>query len=582
METTRWQRLVALLRPEVDEAPVVEAARAMTVREVVRRFWPRLRPLRGWLLLSLLLVSAAPAIQVVEVLLFQRLVDDVLVPVDPSPLLLLAALYVGLNLLSGVVDGCDDYLSTWISQKFLVTLRRDSFEHVLHLPAVTGDRRRMGDVLTRLTTDVSAVESFMVGQLTVGVGAVVRLVLFVGALFWLQWELALASMVVVPVFWWVSTAFARLTRDVSRERRRRGGSLTSLTEESLGNVALVQTYGREDQAVEAYHAQNKGIQSAELAASRVRSLFLPLVDLAELVGVLLVIGLGVWALHTDRLTLGGLLAFLTLLGQCYRPVRDLADLVPGLYSATAGVERIVELLDEPGPTDRDGAVPLRDGPGEVRLEGVTYRYPGAVRPALDHLDLTVRAGERVAVTGASGAGKSTLLRLVTRQVEPDAGRVLVDGQEIGAATVDSVRAAVTPVHQEQLMLDASVTDNIAFAVPGASAEQVRAAARAADAHDFIEALPQGYATRIGQRGRSLSGGQRQRIALARALLRDSRVLVLDEPTTGLDAGASRRFVETLTSTDSDRTVIVLTHDPVVAAAMDRVIHLDTPAREEPA
>lgn len=132
------------------------------------------------------------------------------------------------------------------------------------------------------------------------------------------------------------------------------------------------------------------------------------------------------------------------------------------------------------------------------------------------------------------------------------------------------------------MLDASVTDNIAFAVPGASPEQVRAAARAADAHDFVEALPQGYATRVGQRGRSLSGGQRQRIALARALLRDSRVLVLDEPTTGLDADSSRRFVETLTSTDRNRTVIVLTHDPVVAAAMDRVIHLDTPAREEPA
>jgi ATP-binding cassette, subfamily B, bacterial len=568
-----WQRLLASLRPVHDEAPVVAAAEHLTVADVVRRFWPRLRPLRGWLLLGLLMLVAAPAISVAEILLFQRLVDDVLVPATFGPLLGLALLYVGLNLVSGLVSGADDYLSTWISQTFLVDLRRDAFAHVLGQPAATQDRRRLGDTLTRLTSDVAAVENFMVGQLTLGVGAVVRLVLFVGALFWLQWELAAASLVVVPAFWWVSTRFAAFTRDVSRERRRRGGSLTSITEESLGNATLVQTYGREEAAVDSYHAQNKGIADAELAGSRVRAVFLPLVDLAELLGVLVVVTLGVWALSTDRLTLGGLLAFLTLLLQCYRPVRDLSDLVPQLYSATAGVERLVELLDAPAAQDRPGATPLPSGRGAVTLRDVRVTYEGATTPALDGLTLDVPAGACVAVVGESGAGKSTLARLLVRQLEADSGEVCLDGYDVAEHTAASVRARVTAVPQEQLLLDASVRDNIAFSRPDATAAEVERAARLADAHDFVSRLPQGYDTPIGQRGRSLSGGQRQRLALARALLRGGDVLVLDEPTTGLDLASSRRLLEAVRGFAGARTVIMLTHDPVVVEHADQVLRL---------
>jgi subfamily B ATP-binding cassette protein MsbA len=576
-----WQRLLASLRPVHDNAPVVAAAGHLTVADVVRRFWPRLRPLRGWLLLGLVMLVAAPAISVAEILLFQRLVDDVLVPATFGPLLGLALLYVGLNVLSGVVSGADDYLSTWVSQRFLVGLRRDAFAQVLGQPAATQDRRRLGDTLTRLTSDVAAVENFMVGQLTLGVGAVVRLVLFVGALFWLQWELAAASLVVVPVFWWVSTRFASFTRDVSRERRRRGGSLTSITEESLGNAALMQTYGREDAAVASYHEQNKGIADAELAGSRVRAVFLPLVDLAELLGVLVVVTLGVWALSTDRLTLGGLLAFLTLLLQCYRPVRDLSDLVPQLYSATAGVERLVELLDAPSAQDRPGATPLPPGPGAVVLRDVRVTYPGARTPALDGLTLDIAAGSCVAVVGESGSGKSTFARLLVRQLEADSGEVCLDGYDVADHTAASVRERVTAVPQEQLLLDASVRDNIAFARPDASDEEVEQAARLADAHGFVSRLPQGYDTPIGQRGRSLSGGQRQRIALARALLRGGRVLVLDEPTTGLDLASSRRLLAAVRGFADRRTVIMLTHDPVVVEHADVVLRLDAGRLVEP-
>jgi len=573
-------RVTLSLRPPVDDAPLVAQAEALTLVAIVRRFASYLRPLRWYLVLGFFLLAAAPAIAVIEVMLFQRLVDDVLVPVDPGPLLWLAATYVGLNLLSGLVSGAEDLNSTYVSQSFLVRLREGAFSRVLRQPAVSSDKRRLGDTMTRLTSDVGAVESFMVTQLSDGVGSVLRLGFFLGALFLLQWEMTLAALVVVPLFWWIATRFATYTKEVSRERRRRGGSLGSVTEESLANVALVQAYGREADASTGYGRQNKAIMAAEMAGSRVRAVFLPLVDLAELIGVLIVVGLGVWALDTERLTLGGLLAFLTLMAQCYGPLRDLADLVPGLFSASAGVERVVELLDAEGPDEEDRRLPLTTRSASmaaVELRDVQVTYPGAIAPAIAGVSLRVEAGERVAIVGPSGSGKSTIARLLSRQVEPDRGTVLVDGQDVAHRSVPSVRAAVTPVLQEQLVLDGSIRDNLVFGRPDASEDDVRTAAAVAAVDEFADRLPDGYGTRVAQRGRALAGGQRQRIAIGRALLRPSAVLVLDEPTTGLDAALSDRMMSSVMEVTRGRTVVVLTHDPVVLAHVDRVIELRSPA-----
>ena len=565
---------MASLRPPADGARLVDDAPGMVLRQVFTEFWPLLRPLRWWMLLGLMFLALGSLIEIVEIMLFERLVDDVLVPADYSPLVWIAGAYIGLNLLSAVVSGADDLLSTWVSQRFLVRLRTDTFRHVLSLPLEAHDRHRLGDVLSRLTSDINAVERFMVGYLSSGLGSVIRLVFFVGALFWLQWDLALASLIVVPVFWFVSTRFARIVKDVSRERARRGGSLGAVAEEAIATSALVQAYNREEEAVAAFHRQNHGIANAEMAASRVRSVFLPVVDLAELVGLLCVIGLGTWALATDRLTLGGLLAFLTLMTQCYRPIRELSDLLPSLFSATASIERVVQLLHQPPVSERPDAHELAHPQGVVRLTTVSVRYPDANRDALRDVSLSVRPGEVVAVVGPSGAGKSTLARLLTRQVEATAGVVEIDGHDVRDLTIRSVRDAVCVVLQETMLLDATVHDNIAYARPDATDLEVRDAARKADAHTFIEALPDGYRTRVGQRGRSLSGGQRQRISLARAFLRGSPVLVLDEPTTGLDPETARRVLSPLRSAAGDRTALLITHDPVALEFADRVIHLE--------
>jgi len=233
-------------------------------------------------------------------------------------------------------------------------------------------------------------------------------------------------------------------------------------------------------------------------------------------------------------------------------------------------------------------VDLTEARGLLRLDEVTVRYPGAHRDALQAVSMSAEPGEIVAVLGTSGAGKSTLARLLTRQVEPTGGSIWIDGHEVRDLTIRSVRDAVCVVLQETMLLDASVRDNIAYARPDASAEDVQHAARAADADTFIEALPEGYETRIGQRGRSLSGGQRQRLSLARALLRGSPILVLDEPTTGLDPTTARRILAPLREAARDRTVLLITHDPVAVEFADRTLHLvdgevqPQPSPQEPA
>jgi ABC-type multidrug transport system fused ATPase/permease subunit len=568
------ERVAASFAPPADAAPVVAEAPLVSVREIFRRFWPDARPYRTWLLVSLPFIVAVPAIATVEVWLFKLLVDEVLVPHDFNALLWIAAVYVGLTILGGLVSFADEYLGAWIGERFLLGLRSRLYAHLLNL-SDGPQRRRLGDLLTRLTGDVQAIEAFVLTGVAGALSAVLQIAFFTAALFYLQWDLALVSLVVAPLFWLAAARFSRRIRRASREKRRRSGSLGAVAEEGLANARLVQAYNRQPEELERFRRENEGILSAELAATRLRALFSPLVDLIELAGALLVIGWGTYALAEGRISLGGMLAFLAYLTMLYGPIQDLSRLGTTIYAAAAAAERIVEVLEqEPVTRDRVGARALGRARGIVTFDGVTFRYPGRARPALEDVSFRVGPGETLAIVGASGAGKSTIAQLLLRFHDPERGSISLDGRDLRDLTLGSVRENVTLLLQETMVFDGTVRENIEYGRPGASEGEIVAAARAAGAHEFVEMLPGGYGAVVGQKGRNLSGGQRQRIAIARALLRDAPVLVLDEPTTGLDAESAAHVLSPLRRLMEGRTTIVVSHSLAAVRDATEILVLD--------
>jgi ATP-binding cassette subfamily B protein len=555
-----------LLVPVADGQGIVAAAPPVGVREIFRRFWPDARPYRPAIAAGAVFVVLVPAVAAAEIWLFKLVVDDVLVPRDLGALVPIALAYLGLTVLSGLVRFGDDYLATWVGERFLLNLRARLFAHLQSLSLDVLGRHRAGDLLSRLTSDVQAIERFVLSGVGDALGAVARIVVFAGALALLSWRLALAAIVVVPLFWLAARAVSRLVKQAAREQRRRTGSLTTIAEESLGNAALVQTLNREDAELARFRRENEAIMEAELASTRIRALYAPVIDLIELAGGMAVVALGVWALSSGDLTLGGLLVFLAYVSQLYGPVRSLGTLATSLFAASAAAERVIEVLDaRPSVTDQPGARPLRSARGHVELRDVRYAY-GAGEPVLDGVSLVVLPGESVAIAGPSGAGKTTLAQLLIRLADPQAGAVLLDGHDLRDLRLRDVREHVGLLLQDALLFQGTVRENVAQGRPDATEAEVDRAAAAAGVHALLDA-------RAGERGRALSGGQRRRVAIARALVRDSAVVVLDEPTTGLDAVARDEVLAALDQLLAARTTIVISHDPAVLGRADRVVEL---------
>ncbi|HEY3605587.1 MAG TPA: ABC transporter ATP-binding protein [Sporichthyaceae bacterium] len=542
-----------------------------------KRFWPDVRPFRWGIVLLIVLSIAMPGVEAAEIWLFQKVVDKVLLPKDISAMYSIALIYIGLSLMAGVIGWADSYLAAWIGEKLQLNIRARMLDRLQATSSTTLDRLRAGDLITRLTSDVAAVEGLSVGVGVSLVGSIARILFFGGALFKLDWQLALLSLTVVPLFWVIGQRFARRLKHVARERRRRAGGLAAVAEESLAVTALAQIHGREAEEAARFNREARSVLAAELNAARLSASFPLVVDLMELLGVLAVMVGGTWAMRGNQLTLGGLLVFLTYLSQMYKPVRSLGDLGNNIVSAMAGVERVEEVLDvPPGVMECPGPIVLDPARirGEMEMTNVSFTYPGAVRPALRAVSCRFKPGRVTVLAGPSGSGKSTMIRMLARLDDPSEGIIRLDGTDLQELAIRTLRDSVTVLLQEAPVLDATVRHNITFAKPDADDDAVWAALRQAGVDDVVQALPDGLDARLGQRGRSLSGGQRQRIALARALVTGAKVLILDEPTTGLDRAAADRFLETLRELAPTRTIIISTHDTAVLARADEVVNLE--------
>jgi ATP-binding cassette, subfamily B, bacterial len=573
--TGRVQRVLErIARAPVGGISLIPPAPPVPILAIVRRFWPFLRPDLPWLLVGLVPLAVMPFIETLEIWLFQVVVDDVLTPRDLDPLLLIAVAFVGLTLLSGVLSFVDDIISTRVSERFTLAVRMAVFTHLLRQPPDALDRQRLGDLLSRVSGDVSSIEALMVSAPGALVSAIIRAFLFAGAMFFIDPLLAVISLLLAPLFWGAARLFASAARGLARERRRRSGGVMALAEESLSHVALVQAAGREADELARLRAEGEASAQAELASARLRSILMPVVDLLEVVGALVITGLGTVALAEGRLSLGQLLVFLTYLTQLYRPVRELAGLTTLAFTASGGAERILEILDqEPEVAERPDALDPGRAAGRVGLENVSYRYREAGL-ALSSVSLAFEPGSMTAVIGPSGAGKSTLVKLLLRFADPTSGRVTLDGRDLRDLTLGGVRRNIAVLLQDAHVRDASLAENVRYARPDATDAEVQAALEAAAAVGFSDALDAGHETRLAQHGRRLSGGQRKRIEIARLLVQDAPVVVLDEPTAALDADTSRQVMRSLRALMAGRTIILITHDPVALEFADRVVGLD--------
>ncbi|HEY2207191.1 MAG TPA: ABC transporter transmembrane domain-containing protein [Pseudonocardia sp.] len=546
-----------------------------TLRIIFVRFWPLTRPLRPRFYLTLVLVVLSPMLSTAGIGMFSILIDRVIVPHDFGLFPLIALAYLGLTLAQGIVSFTDQYLSTWVGERFVMILRTRLFSHLHRMSSGFFETRPLGDLLSRLTGDTGAIESLVLSGVAQSLTYVIKLMLFVGAMFWLDWRLAAASLAAAPGFLLAARFFSRRIKVASREKRRRSAAITSVAEESFGNAALVRAYDRADEEDTRFHRQNVAVFDAQMSATRLQAVFGPLTELIEVIGVLLVVGLAVWELASGRISIGQLLVFMAYLAQLYGPIQGLSGMMNSMYAASAGAERVIEILDEaPTVSDPDEPVGLVRATGEMVATGVSFTYPGTDRPALSGVDLSIAAGQTVAVVGASGSGKSTLAKLLLRFYDPDRGSVALDGVDLRRLALTDLYRNVATVLQETLVFDGTVRENILWGRPDATEREIVAAATAADAHEFIVGLPKGYDTNIGQRGRKLSGGQRQRLAIARAMIRDAPVLLLDEPTTGLDAESTQRVLGPMRRLMAGRTTIIISHNLMTVTEADSIVYLE--------
>lgn len=540
-----------------------------------RRFWPLTRPDRPTLLAAAGLLIAAAAADTVAVLMFMDIIDGAVAAGRMSAYWIPAGTWIGVAVLAAGATAVGSYLSARAAERFLLRLRDQTFEHLQRLSPDFFEQHPTGDLVARLSGDIETIETLVSSGVVRGTAAMVTVVFFAGAAFWLRWELALVVLAVLPLLVQVTRHFSARFRTITQDERTSNGAISDVAEQGIAHVALVQAYATEQVEAARLHGEGRAWMRARMAQMRLTAMYSPLTDMVESLAVVTVLGVGTWEISRGRLSLGGLIAFATFLSFLYSPLQRLSGLVLSVTAARASSDRLAEVLDTPprvaDPVDGISA-PARDG--RLTLMGVDFTYPGADRPALTGLSVEVTPGRLVLVTGPSGAGKSTIARLLVRFYDPTSGRILLDGTDVRDHTLAALRHSVTLLPQDAVVIDGTVAENIAYGSPGAEPPAIAEAARAAYAHEFISRLPDGYQTRLGARGPQLSGGQRQRIAIARALLRDTPVLVLDEPTTGLDATATAAVVPALRALMRGRTTVLISHDLRLGPLADDVLVID--------
>ena len=482
---------------------------------------------------------------------------------------IIALAILALFIIKGILSYSHTYIMSRVSQKLILNLRNEFYDRMIHFPISFFTERRTGDIMSRATNDMSMLQH-SVNSVADVVQAMATIFVFVFRMVTKSWQLTLITAAVFPPAVYVINRFGKRIRSASNRIQVKVADISSYLERTITGVKVIKSFAAEDWEKERFAEENKAKYIAAMKRVRLSAYLTPLIEIISAFGMVIVFWIGFWQVITGRLTTGWFIGFITMVGMVYKPVKTISSFNTAFQQAAASAERIFEILDiQPEPEDKLDSIDFHIE-GDVELNDVSFVYNGQ-KPVLNHINMKVKAGESIALVGPSGAGKTTLVSLLTRFYNVKEGMITIDGHPIPNISLKSLRRQVGLVPQETVLFNGTVRENIAYGRIGATDGEVIEAAKSANAHEFILALPNGYDTQIGEHGMQLSGGQRQRLAIARAILKDPRILILDEATSSLDTESETLIQEALTNLMNGRTTFVIAHRLSTVINADRII-----------
>jgi ABC-type multidrug transport system fused ATPase/permease subunit len=522
--------------------------------------------------------STVFALALLQVLMPQitRYIIDVVIPQARVNLVLwMGGAILGIAIAIGLLNFIRNYTLAQVGQQIIYQLRHELYQHLQSLSLSYFENQRTGTLMTRLTKDVESVEKLITTDVAEIIAETFTFFAIVAYLFYADWQLTLMLLGTLPIMIGLSQFFGTQMRDGYREIQAQSAAISNHLQETLTNVKLVKACANEQYEIDRFDQHNSAYRDANLSVSQLWAGFMPVIDVMNSLGSIIVLSYGTWQVVNHQLTIGELTAFLAYLGQINQPAKRYSRVLNVLQKGATALERIFELLDTaPQITQPAHPIALPNFSGKVEFQQVSFAYQSD-RPVLHQIDLTLEAGMTVALVGSSGAGKTTIANLAARFYDPIAGQILIDGIDLRQLDLIPFRQQLGIVSQETLLLHSTVRENIAYGNPQATIADIETAAKSAYAHEFIQQLPQGYDTIIGERGVKLSGGQRQRLAIARALMAAPKFLILDEATAALDTESEHLIQQALQILLRDRTCLVIAHRLSTIRNADRIIVLET-------
>ena len=491
--------------------------------------------------------------------IIKDMIDDVLMSKDMLMLNLIAAGILVVMFTRGVFYYGQSYLVSYVGQRVIIDVRSVLFRKFQKMPLSYYDRQQTGTVMSYITNDVSAMQSAIVDNLIELVTESSILIGSLGMMIYLDWKLSLLTLMTIPLVGFAMKIFGRKLKRSSTVIQERAAEITSLLQESISAIRVVKSFVRETYEIRRFEEQNWRNFQAAMKNVKLSSLLTPTVEFLAAIAVTFIVWFGGYEVVNEVITAGELVAFLTDAVNLANPVKRLSRVYAAIQKAMAAADRVFEVMDlDEKITDVPGAKPLPPIQGQVEFKDITFSYKEG-QPALQHISLKAEPGQMIALVGPSGSGKSTIANLIPRFYDVDSGTIAIDGHDIRQVTADSLREQIGLVPQETMLFSTTVMENIRYGRLDATDEEVVEAARAANAEEFIKDLPEGYDTKLGERGLNLSGGQRQRLAIARAILKNPRVLILDEATSALDTESEKIVQDALDKLMVGRTSFVIAH-----------------------